>query len=1047
MANRIESNAMKIKDDSLLRRSSLFQFLPEDHFEKLLPLLQEEQYEFGDILVKQGDPADAFYVLISGRARVVKADQNGNEIVLAALKPGDSFGEAALAEGGTRSATVRCSTAVEVLRLDRDDFLELAAKIPELKHYVEMTARHRALHGFLYEFSNFGRLPVPAMHSVIEKLSPVEFPKGSLIIKQGDAPGPMYIMEKGRARAFASNNGTERNLAFYRNGDFFGELSILNGSPRAASVEAFTDCRLLALEPAAVRDLKRRFPEFGKLMEERLAQYQAKTEARVPLDFTTELLPAETATHNKVALDGQQPAAEQVEDAEAPFADEEGLFRKKKQRIRRIEHIAQIDEMDCGAASLGMICRHFGRMVSLARIRQLCHTATDGTSLKALCRAATELGLAARALKVSLRNLPLMPLPAIVHWEGNHWMVLYDVDEAHVKVADPALGHRRIPRHEFEQKWSGYAALFDYTIAFEQAPESKATLSWLLPFFAKFRRTLVQVVLLSVAVSILSLLFPVFTEMVVDKVIVERDLGLLSTILVGMGAALFFVQASSLAQEYLLSFAAVRLDTAILDFLSRQLLALPMTYFSSRRTGDIQRRLDGARQVRQFAVGSGIGALLALVQLTGALCLMLIYSPSLTLAFLATTPLYGGLMYFSRKVLRPLFADVEENQGKYSSHQIDAIKGIEAVKAAAAESVFRDTMLNEFLSVSKKIFRSSFIVMSYDSVLQTIGMLSTAIFLWVGANQVMAGRLSIGGFVAFSSLTAMAYGGILRTLGVWDNMQFATVLLNRLNDIFEQEPEQGRDRSHLTPVHSLEGRIELRGVSFKYGGPESPDILKDIKLDIAAGRMVAFVGRSGCGKTTLIKLIAGLLEPTEGTILFDHVDLKTLNYRDVRRHIGMVLQENHMFNETIARNIAFGDAEPDLDRVLAAAQTAAAHDFIMRLPLGYETKIGESGLSLSGGQKQRIAIARAIYNNPPVLIFDEATSALDTESERAIQDNLGRLMTGRTTIVIAHRLSTIREADSIVVLEKGSVAEIGSHDELMAQRGLYYYLSSQQLGI
>ena len=356
-------------------------------------------------------------------------------------------------------------------------------------------------------------------------------------------------------------------------------------------------------------------------------------------------------------------------------------------------------------------------------------------------------------------------------------------------------------------------------------------------------------------------------------------------------------------------------------------------------------------------------------------------------------------------------------------------------------------MLNEFLSVSKKIFRSSFIVMSYDSVLQTIGMLSTAIFLWVGAHQVINGSLSIGGFVAFSSLTAMAMSGIMRTLGIWDSMQFASVLLNRLNDIFEQEPEQGRDRSRLSPVHSLEGRIELRNISFKYGGPESPNILNGITMQMAPGQMVALVGRSGCGKTTLIKLIAGLLEPTEGTILFDNVDLKNLNYRDVRRHIGMVLQENHIFNETIARNISFGDPEPDLDRVLWAAQAAAAHDFIMRLPLGYETKIGESGLSLSGGQKQRVAIARAIYNNPPVIIFDEATSALDTESERAIQDNLGRLMAGRTTIVIAHRLSTVREAHAIVVLEKGSVAEIGTHDELMAQRGLYFYLSSQQMGI
>jgi ATP-binding cassette subfamily B protein len=791
--------------------------------------------------------------------------------------------------------------------------------------------------------------------------------------------------------------------------------------------------------------LRRRFPEFEKLLSERLALYEAKSEARIPLDFTSEMLPAEAQVHDKVELDGEKPA--ESADGEDPFVDDDGHFKKHAGRIKKIEHIEQIDEMDCGAASLGMICRHFGKKVSLSRIRQLCHTATDGTSLKALCRAASELGLAARALKVSLRNLPMMPLPAIVHWEGNHWIVLYDVEKDFVRVADPGMGLRKLPRREFEAKWTGYSALFDYTVAFENAPESKPALGWILPFIAKFKVILLQVLGLAVAVSVLQLMFPVFTQMVVDRVIVENDLGLLKTILLGMFAAIIFVQFCTLAQEYLLAFAAVRLDTSILDFLSRKLLSLPMSYFTSRRTGDIQRRLDGARQVRQFAVGQGIGAILAMIYLLGSLCLMMIYSPFLTLAFLATTPLYGGLMIFSVKVLRPLFAGVEESQGKYSSHQIDAIKGIEAVKAASAESSFRDAMLNEFLSVSQKLFKSSFIVMSYDSVLSTIGMLSTAIFLWVGATQVIHGTLSVGGFVAFSSLTAMAYGGILRTLGVWDNMQLASVLLNRLNDIFEQEPEQGHDRSRLVPVHSLEGRIELRGVSFRYGGPESPNILSNIDLNIAPGKMIAFVGRSGSGKTTLIKLIAGLLETTEGTILFDNVDLKALNYRDVRRHIGMVLQENHMFNETIARNIAFGDPEPDLDRVLAAAQAAASHEFIMRLPLGYETKIGESGLSLSGGQKQRIAIARAIYNNPPVLIFDEATSALDTESERAIQDNLGRLMSGRTTIVIAHRLSTVREAHAIVVLEKGSVAEVGSHDELIAQRGLYYYLSSQQMNM
>ncbi len=1037
---------MKAQDSEILRRSSVLRFLSDEHFDAIEPLLQEEHYDFGDVIVKQGDPADSFYVLTTGRARAVKIKPDGEEIPLGVLKPGDAFGEAALADGGTRNATVRCSTALDVLRIDRDDFLQLVSQEPDLKQSIETTGRNRALQSFLYQFSNFGRLSTPVLRSMIEKFKPVSVQKADLIIREGDDAGPLFIIEKGRARAFTALNRREHNLAFYREGDFFGELSILNGSPRTASVEAFTDCQLLSLEPGAVHALRHRFPEFDKLLGERLALYQAKTEARIPLDFTTELLPAETRVHDKVKLDGQRRPAER-EDKEEPFADERGFFRKQAKRTHKIDFIMQIDEMDCGAASLAMICRHFGRKVSLARIRQLCHTATDGTSLKALVRSATELGLAARALKVSLRNLPMMPLPAIVHWEGNHWIVLCDVDPDFVRVADPAVGLLKLPRREFEAKWTGYAVLFDYTPAFEQAPESKPTLAWIVPFLARYKVILLQVFGLAVAVSFLELLFPVFTQIVVDRVIVENDFGLLKMILLGMLAALAFVQLFTLAQEYLLAFAAVRIDTAVLDFLSRKLLSLPMSYFNSRRTGDIQRRLEGARQVRQFAVQQGVGAVLAAIFVVGAVILMAMYSPLLTLAFLATTPLYVALMIISVKVLRPLYQGMEESQGKYSSHQIDAIKGIEAVKAASAENTFRDAMLNEFLSVSQKLFKATLIVMSWESLLQTIGLLSTAIFLWVGATQVIHGQLTIGGFVAFSSLTAMAYSGILRALGVWDTMQFASVLLNRLNDIFEQEPEQGHDRSLLLPVHSLEGRIELRGVSFKYGGPESPDILKNITVELPPGRMIALVGRSGSGKTTLVKLIAGLFEPTEGTIYFDNVDLKTLNYRDVRQHVGTVLQENHMFSDTIARNISFGNPEPDLDRVLAAAQAAAAHEFIMRLPLGYETKIGESGLMLSGGQKQRIAIARAIYNNPPVLIFDEATSALDTESERQIQENLGRLMAGRTTIVIAHRLSTIREAHSIVVLEQGGIAEIGSHDDLMAQRGLYYYLASQQLGI
>jgi ABC-type multidrug transport system fused ATPase/permease subunit len=287
----------------------------------------------------------------------------------------------------------------------------------------------------------------------------------------------------------------------------------------------------------------------------------------------------------------------------------------------------------------------------------------------------------------------------------------------------------------------------------------------------------------------------------------------------------------------------------------------------------------------------------------------------------------------------------------------------------------------------------------------------------------------------------------MAALGLWDELQSSAVLLDRLSDVFESEPEQGADHSGLKTVPSMEGRVELRGVGFQYGGPEAPYILRGISLDVPAGRSIAIVGRSGGGKTTLIKCLAGLLEPTEGAVLFDGVDMRSLDYRELRRHIGVVLQQNYMFDGTILGNIAFGDHEPQRDRVIRAAKLANAHDFIRQLPLGYETRIGESGLLLSGGQQQRIGIARALYIDPPILIFDEATSALDTESERAIQENMSRLLSGRTTFIIAHRLSTIRHADLIVVVEKGQIAERGTHDELMSRRGLYFYMCSQQIDV
>ncbi|MEP7343355.1 MAG: peptidase domain-containing ABC transporter [Acidobacteriota bacterium] len=1033
-----------------LEELPMMAFLPPEMKKLVMDCFIPASFSFGGEIVTEGEETDAVYVLAEGRARMVKRGANGEEVPLHVLKPGETFGATGLLDpaaannGSKRATTVRASSDVQVYKLDPALFQALLANHPEVKNYFEMEQRHRQLANFIKLYTPLAKLPAEALKLLALEAETITVKAGETVIRQGDAVGPMFIVEEGRLRVWESQGQRQRELAFVRKGDLFGEISIAKNHPRRATVEAMTECRLIKINETTFGKLYAGFPEFKSKIEERIAGYSYKQTARLPLDFAQEILPANAEPVEQVSprqLDERQTAAQL-----GPFATEDGHFVKGK-RIGSFPHVRQIDEMDCGAASLAMVCRYFGRKVSITRIRQVVHTATDGTSLRGLCQGAEALGLAARSVKASKSKVTQMPLPAIIHWDNYHWVVLFDVNDTHARIADPASNIRKITRQELDEKWNGYAALFDYTEAFEQAPETRTGFGWLMPFLKPFKGVFAKAAGLAVIVSALQMLLPVFTQVIVDDVLVENDSSLLTMMIGAMLVVLVFMTAAMLVQRYLLSFVAVRVDSSALDFITRRLLALPMSYFATRKTGDIQRRIFGVRQVREFLVQNGVNGLTAIAQIGAAIVLMFSYSPMLAAVFLAVAPLYAGLMKYSSKRLGPMFDQLEEAYGKYNSHQIDAIKGIETVKSLGAESALREKMLGEFHGLAQKQFKSNFLMMGYEGAVQTVGFLSMAMFLFVAAQRVMSGEMTIGAMVAFNSLVAMANAPILTLLSMWDNWQFAAVLLNRMNDIFESEPEQGSDHSTLKPVRSLEGRVRLQNVSFQYGGSDSVKILEDISIDIPAGKTVAVVGRSGSGKTTLVKCLAGMLEPTAGAIFFDDVEQKKLRYRDLRRQIGFVLQENYLFDDTIARNIAFGEEEPDLERVAWAAKVANAHEFIERLPLGYDTRTGETGIALSGGQRQRIAIARAVYSKPPILIFDEATSALDTESEKAVKENMDQLLKGRTSFVIAHRLSTIRDADLILVIEKGRIVEQGSHDDLMLRQGLYYYLSSQQLGL
>jgi len=698
---------------------------------------------------------------------------------------------------------------------------------------------------------------------------------------------------------------------------------------------------------------------------------------------------------------------------------------------------------DSGLSCLVLMLRFHSIAADAAQLSHKLGAKTVGVT--EMIRLAREFGLKARARTIEWPKLATTPLPAIARLKDGGYAFVAKTDGQRVLLQLPTVEQPSLlTREQFENVWSGEIvqmtrrdSLLNLTRRFD--------ITWFMGAIYKYRRLLGEVLIASFFLQIFALVSPLTFQVVIDKVLVHQSLSTLDVLLIALVAISVFEAVLSVLRTYVFAHTTNRIDVELGARLFRHLLALPLAYFQTRRAGDSVARVRELENIRNFLTSSALTLTIDLLFTLVFIGIMFMYSTALTLIVVLSLPLYA-LISFG---LTPLFHRRLEEKFKLGAENqaflVESLTGVETLKAMAVEPQMQrrwEEQLAGYVSASFRVL--SLGNMASNSV-QLISKLVAAGILYVGARQVIDGYLTVGELVAFNVLAGRVSAPILRLAQIWQDFHQARISVERLGDILNTpaEPTHSASRAALP---AIKGEITFDHVTFRYR-VDGPPILQDISLKIQPGQFVGIVGASGSGKSTVAKLIQRLYVPETGRVLIDGVDLAMTDPAWLRRQLGVVLQESVLMSRSIRENIALADPGMPMDRVIEAAKLAGAHEFIVEMPEGYETLVGERGSNLSGGQRQRVAIARALVSNPRILIFDEATSALDYESERAIQDNMGKIASNRTVIVIAHRLSTIRRADRIIAIQKGKIIEDGKHDDLVQAGGHYAALHSLQTGL
>lgn len=710
---------------------------------------------------------------------------------------------------------------------------------------------------------------------------------------------------------------------------------------------------------------------------------------------------------------------------------------------RRVPQLSQMSMVECGLACLAMIFSYYGRGTSISELRTQCGVGRDGLSALNLVRVARRYGMKVRAMSLQRNDLSTISLPVIVHWEFNHFVVVESWSRSAVRVVDPAGGRRRLTLEEFDAGFTGVVILLEPGANFQRCKEpSRASVRRHLAQYVRLAPpVLVQVICLSLLIQVFGLLLPLITRFIIDQVLPFRLSGVMGMLGLGMVLLVISQGVTTLLREWLLVYLRARIDMHMMRGFFEHLLKLPYTFFQQHSNGDLLARMSSNTIIRDTFSNQILSTLLDSSMVTLYLGVLLWQSPPFAGLAVCIGMVQVLLMASTNRKTRDLASQELAAQGKSQGYMSEALVGIASLKAAGAEERALERWSRLFFEQLNISVRRSYFSGLVSTALVMLRSLSPLALLWLGATQVLNGSLTMGTMFALNALTAAFLAPLGSLVSTGQQLQLVRAHFERLADVTLAEPEQKeKPRRQATP--RLTGCIHLDNVSFQYD-PNTRKVLDAINLHIEAGQKVALVGRTGCGKSTLGKLLLGLYTPTEGSISYDGIPLSLLDYREVRRQFGVVMQDASIFSGSILHNLRLNNPDLSLQSVVQAAKVAAVHKDIVDMPMGYETFLSEGGSVLSGGQRQRLSIARAIAHDPAILLLDEATSNLDVLTEQKVEEHLRSLPC--TQIIIAHRLSTIRNADLIIVLDHGTIVEQGSHEDLLRHNGYYTQLMRCQM--